>query len=197
MKISLVACFAFAVLFQPASGRAEDGKVLAEVKATDAEPLRAIAWYNTSETPVKSRDLAQTFKATADGEVTRLVFPLEGMVSGRPQGNVAGFAFTVTSYDHGLDIPGDRFIKKVSTPQPAKAEVSEDGKNFIINLETPFDVQAGNHYTVVLAWEGADRDNKVSLPQKKGDAENFRWHRTDRGSWVKSPDSLQFTALGK
>ena len=179
---------------------AADGKVLAEVKSAEGETPRAIAWYNISEppAPVKSRDIAQTFKATADGKLQKLVIPLDTLsAASRPATGVTNFAFTVTVYDHGQQVPTGRFIKGNATPEPGKAELSADGNTFTIHLGAPADLLAGNYYTVALGWSGAAPDNKISLPQAKGNAENFRWHRDNRGSWVQSPDSLVFTALGK
>lgn len=178
--------------------RAEGGKVLAGFKPAEGAATTAIAWYNLSDAPevIKSRDVAQTFRATADGEITQLVFPVE-IAGNRSQANVGDFAFTVTFHDNGSMIPAARFITKNSQPQAAKAEMSTDGQNFIINLADPVPVIADQFYTFALTWEGPAPTNRISLQQSPGTTETFRWHRDNRGSWVKSPNSLQFHALGK
>lgn len=180
--------------------RAEDGKVLAEFKPAADVETRLIAWFNTSDVPaaIKSRDVAQTFRASADGEITKLVFPMEAISDkGRPQSDVGDFAFTVTFYNHEGTVPAARFISKNNIVQPAKAEISTDGHSFIVSLDDPVTVIGGQIYTFALGWQGAAPNNRISLPQSPGTEEAFRWHRDNRGSWVRSPDSLQFRALGK
>lgn len=188
------------LILAAAPTRAEEGKVLAEFKPAAGAETTAISWYNTNETPgeLKIRDVAQTFRASADGEIAKLVFPIEKIsTAGRPQGDVGNFAFTVTFYDHTDTVPATTFVSRNNRAQPAKAEMSADGQSFIVNLDDPVLVLSGQIYTFALGWQGADPGNRISLQQSPGTEDTFRWHRQDRGSWTKAKNSLEFTALGK
>lgn len=178
----------------PSAAGAED-KVIASFERSGDE-ARAVGWFYTSEEPLKRRDIGQTFKSNADGALRKIVFPLTG------GGNQAAFHetkdFAVTIYDHGQSAPADRPTQgSKSGEQAGTGKLDEGGNSFIITLDESYPVMAGNYYTFVLEWKSPDSANKISIQQGTGTPESHRWHRVNRGSWTRSPDSLVFRAVAE
>ena len=181
----------------PAYAADAGDKVIASYEKSGDEATRAISWNFVSEQPLKERQIAQTFKSAADGNLRKLVFPLIENATSKPSFQETN-EFTVTFYDHGQAAPEKRPTKGNKTGELGGiGKLSDDGSSFIITLDDPYQVLSGNYYSFALEWKNPNSANKISLQQKAGTPESFRWHRDNRSSWIKSPDSLIFRAVAE
>ena len=163
--------------------------IKAAAQFTDESQSNSIAWYFTSDAPLRERQVAQTVQIEKEGRAKAIALKISTeALSGL--GDDATYELKV--YESS-GRPDRVFINRSPVLLQEGVVRGGDGGWLVFNFDEELPLTASYFYTFSFTFTGMSSANKVLLAQSPSESTVvFRWHRSDRGSWVPTTQSLQF-----
>jgi len=163
--------------------------IKAAAQFTDGNQSTSIAWYFTSDAPLRERQVAQTVQVAEGGRAKAIALK----VSTEALSGLGDSATYELKVYESSGRPDNVFIQRSPVLSQEGVVREGNGRWLIFNFDEELPLTASYFYTFSFTFTGMSSGNKVLLVQSPGEsAVAFRWHRADRGSWVPSTQSLHF-----